>query len=346
MSKTNYNTKKQYKQLSLIERTKIETLLNEKKPIRYIAEQLGRNISTIYREIKRGSVNQIVNRNGIQRDELKYYAETSHYIYKAKQQNKYHNNLTEKFSQQFFKDLQQVVTEKYRTHSIDTFVHWYRQNHPNEKVPCTKTVYTFVHQGIIPIKPIDLPKMVSIRKRPKKDNTKTYKKNMGTSIENRPDVANNRTEFGHWEIDLVLFKKTKNEALLLTLVERQTRYTIIRKINDKTALCVLRTLKNIFKQYRKSTFKSITSDNGSEFASLSELESKYLNIYYAHPYSSYERGTNENHNGQIREFLPKGKSINTVKKSTIRKIESCLNQKIRRKLGYRTPAELFLLRVD
>ncbi|MBS4770067.1 helix-turn-helix domain-containing protein, partial [Carnobacteriaceae bacterium zg-ZUI240] len=120
MSKTNYNTKKQYKQLSLIERTKIETLLNEKKPIRYIAEQLGRNISTIYREIKRGSVNQIVNRNGIQRDELKYYAETSHYIYKAKQQNKYHNNLTEKFSQQFFKDLQQVVTEKYRTHSIDT----------------------------------------------------------------------------------------------------------------------------------------------------------------------------------------------------------------------------------
>ncbi|NEW66925.1 IS30 family transposase [Carnobacteriaceae bacterium zg-84] len=100
-----------------------------------------------------------------------------------------------------------------------------------------------------------------------------------------------------------------------------------------------------FKQYGKSTFKSITSDNGSEFASLSELESKHLNIYYAHPYSSYERGTNENHNGQIREFLPKGKSINTVKKSTIRKIESCLSHKIRRKLGYRAPAELFLLRV-
>ncbi|NEW66926.1 IS30 family transposase [Carnobacteriaceae bacterium zg-84] len=88
--------------------------------------------------------------------------------------------------------------------------------------------------------------MVSIRKRPKKEPTKTYKKNMGTSIENRPAVANNRTEFGHWEIDLVLFKKTKNEVLLLTLVERQTRYTIICKMNGKTAQCVLRTLKNIF----------------------------------------------------------------------------------------------------
>ncbi|QMI86157.1 helix-turn-helix domain-containing protein [Carnobacteriaceae bacterium zg-84] len=65
MSEINYNTKKQYKQLSLVERTKIETLLNEKKPIRYIAERLGRNVSTIYREIKRGSVNQIVHRNGI-----------------------------------------------------------------------------------------------------------------------------------------------------------------------------------------------------------------------------------------------------------------------------------------
>lgn len=73
------------------------------------------------------------------------------------------------------------------------------------------------------------------------------------------------------------------------------------------------------KYFRKTLFKSITSDNGSELASLSELETKYLNIYYAHPYSSYERGTNENH---------KGKSINTISRSIISKMESCLNQKM------------------
>lgn len=183
--------------------------------------------------------------------------------------------------------------------------------------------------------------MVRLRKRPKKDNTKTYKKKLGTSIEERPEEANNRSEFGHREIDLVLFKRTKNEAVLLTLVERQTRYTLIRKIGGKTAKCVLQSLRSIFKKHGKSTFKSITSDNGSEFASLTELESKYLNIYYAHPYSSCERGTNENHNGQIREFLPKGQSINGGSKSIINKVENCLNQKMRRILGYCSPKELF-----
>lgn len=84
MSKINHTTKTKYNHFTIIERAKIETLLNEKKSIKYIAKQLGRNQSTIYREIKRGSVKQIVNHNGFQRDELKYYTETSDIIYKKK----------------------------------------------------------------------------------------------------------------------------------------------------------------------------------------------------------------------------------------------------------------------
>ncbi|WP_228099299.1 MULTISPECIES: IS30 family transposase, partial [unclassified Granulicatella] len=86
----------------------------------------------------------------------------------------------------------------------------------------------------------------------------------------------------------------------------------------------------IFKQYGKKWFKSITADNGSEFSRLTELESYLTAVYFAHPYASYERGTNENHNGLIREFLPKGKSFNLVPIQMITTIQNALNNRPRR----------------
>lgn len=150
MSKINHTTKTKYNHLTIIGRAKIETLLNEKKSIKYIAKQLGRNQSTIYREIKRGSVKQIVNHNGFQQDELKYYAETSGIIYKKKQQNKYNDTLTEKFSQIFFIELTAAITEKFRIYSIDTFVHWYKQNNPNEKYPVPKQFIILFIKVLLP----------------------------------------------------------------------------------------------------------------------------------------------------------------------------------------------------
>lgn len=120
-----------------------------------------------------------------------------------------------------------------------------------------------------------------------------------------------RQDFGHWECDLVLGSRSKDEVLL-TLVERKTRCSLIRKLPNKESASVIaafRKLKDgMFRGCFSRVFLSITTDNGSEFSSLSELEKlSHTRIYYAHPYCSSDKGTNENHNGLFRRFLPKGK---------------------------------------
>ncbi len=151
-----------------------------------------------------------------------------------------------------------------------------------------------------------------------KRNTKIHrirknKKKLGRSIEQRPQEVNKRDVFGHWECDLVLGHKTKDDEVLLTLSERMSREFLIIKIPDKTAASVMNAFKSLRKQYSEhwnDIFKTITTDNGSEFADLSQLEdiSKSL-VYYAHPYTSYDKGTVERHNGLIRRFIPKGDYI-------------------------------------
>ena len=148
-----------------------------------------------------------------------------------------------------------------------------------------------------------------------KRNTKIHrirknKKKLGRSIEQRPQEVNKRDVFGHWECDLVLGHKTKDDEVLLTLSERMSREFLIIKIPDKTAASVMNAFKSLRKQYSEhwnDIFKTITTDNGSEFADLSQLEdiSKSL-VYYAHPYTSCDKGTVERHNGLIRRFIPKG----------------------------------------
>ena len=131
-----------------------------------------------------------------------------------------------------------------------------------------KTVYRYIKDGLLRVKPIDLPKMVCIRKR-SKVRLKATKKILGKSIEERPETITNRSEFGHWEIDLMLGKKTRGEAVVMTLVERQTRFAIAVKLANKQAETINRAVKSLLSQY---PIRSITSDNGSEFSSLSDLK--------------------------------------------------------------------------
>lgn len=129
-------------------------------------------------------------------------------------------------------------------------------------------MYSYIKDGLLRVKPIDLPKMVSIRKR-SKVTPKATKKILGKSIEKRPECINDRSEFGHWEIDLMLGKKTKGEAVVMTLVECQTRFAITVKLANKQAETINRAVKSLLSQY---PIRSITSDNGSEFSSLSDLK--------------------------------------------------------------------------
>ncbi len=138
---------------------------------------------------------------------------------------------------------------------------------------CTKTLYNNIDAGLLTIKNIDLP--LKIKRSSKSKRAKENKKKLGTSIEERPKSINDRSEFGHWEIDTVIGKKTKEEAALLTMTERTTRATIIRKIAEKTSYSVQETMLKLIKETGElfsTVFKSITSDNGSEFSELASIE--------------------------------------------------------------------------
>ena len=144
-----------------------------------------------------------------------------------------------------------------------------------------------------------------------------------------------RQDFGHWECDLVLGSRSKDEVLL-TLVERKTRCSLIRKLPNKESASVIaafRKLKDgMFRGCFSRVFLSITTDNGSEFSSLSELEKlSHTRIYYAHPYCSSDKGTNENHNGLFRRFLPKGKKIQDYPVEHISRVECWANTLFQKK---------------
>ena len=178
----------------------------------------------------------------------------------------------------------------------------------------------------------------------------SVKTKLDRSIEERPKEINNRKEFGHWECDLVLGQKTRDDQVLSTLSERMSREFLIMRIPDKTAASVMSAFQSLRSQYSEhwnEIFKTITTDNGSEFADLSDLE-KVSNtlVYYAHPYTSCDKGTVERHNGLIRRFIPKGDYINNYSLQEIIDIETWCNSLPRKILTYHTPDEIFEKELD
>ncbi|VKK74396.1 IS1239 transposase [Streptococcus pneumoniae] len=167
-----------------------------------------------------------------------------------------------------------------------------------------------------------------------KKQASTNFKPAGQSIEQRPEAINLRLENGHYEIDTVLLTRAKNYCLLV-LTDRKSRHQIIRLIPNKSAEVVNQALKLILKQHK---ILSITADNGTEFNRLSNVFSEE-HIYYAHPYASWERGTNENHNRLIRRWLPKRTKKMTPKEVAF--IEKWINNYPKKCLDYKSPREDF-----
>ncbi|MEK1353795.1 IS30 family transposase, partial [Limosilactobacillus fermentum] len=168
--------------------------------------------------------------------------------------------------------------------------------------------------------------------------TRTNKTKLGTSIDERPIEVQDRRQGGHWEGDLVKGKRVDSEPALLVLTERTSRFEIIIKLaNYKASTCKVG-LQSIIDDYGAEYFTTITFDNGSEFAQLDSVEG--TDVYFAHPYSPWERGTNENQNGLLREFIPKGRSLHHYDIIDIQSFQDALNSRPRRILGYRSAAEL------
>ena len=216
-----------------------------------------------------------------------------------------------------------------------------------EETVCTKTLYRYVNLGLLPIKNIDLPEKLT--RNTKRHEVRENRKILGKSIEERPECVDLREEFGHWEIDSVLGKKGENEPAVIALTERKLRKSIWLKVRNHSAEAVdeaLEALRNIFGDNYNDVFKTITADNGSEFANLSRLEEKGIVVYYTHPYTSCEKGTVECHNRMLRRFVPKGKSINDYTADEIMIFADFINGLPRKILGYHTPDELFDKELD
>lgn len=162
-----------------------------------------------------------------------------------------------------------------------------------------------------------------------------------TDISERPEQANKRLVFGHFEADTVLSCK-KGKSALMVLVDRATRKTSIKKLARKTASEANKKIIISLKQYKRSQRKSITYDNGNEFCSHEKINQKLMiKSYFCTPYSAWEKGTVENINGLIRRFFPKGTNFDKIKNEQIKYVEDWINNRPMKVLGFKTPNEMF-----
>jgi len=159
-------------------------------------------------------------------------------------------------------------------------------------------------------------------------------------IGERPAVIEQRTQLGHWEVDTVM-GKYGTKPCIVTLVERKAGFLLIGKIKARTAAEANRSLLELIERHA-TKFKTITADNGTEFHGYQEVEDRCsAKFYFATPYHSWERGSNENTNGLIRQYLPKGCSMVRLTQARCDEIADTLNNRPRKRHGFRTPAQVF-----
>jgi IS30 family transposase len=325
----------------------VEAYLRDKKKPKEIATLLGKSVRTIQREIKRGKVAQM---SSDLRVTEKYKADYA--------QNAYHTAASGKGPPRkldICPELKEYIERQILENGYSPDVaagRMYVLGVRFKVTICTKTLYNAIDAGCFErLTNKDLPEKGEKKKREYRKTRKLALNNTkGTSIEKRPKEANDRSEYGHWEMDLVLSGKGA-KAALLTLTERKTREEIIVKIWDRSQKSVRKALDGIEREmgpkaFRKK-FRTVTADNGSEFLDFKALEKSIgkgrpvprTKIYYAHPYRSWERGTNENHNKTIRRRIPKGSNIGRYSKERVKQVQDWMNDYPRKILGYRTPNE-------
>lgn len=363
LNNLNYTKEKEkYKHLSKEMLDKIESEYNhfifskdksKKKTIfmKELAKLIGTSLSNLYDIIKDGLITTLDY-------ELRERIEFSSTVAFNKRNKKSieSNSSKRESSKPFINLIIKDLESEYNINSVDEIIHDLKQNRIDEiegmTTICTSTFYNYVNDKKIENFNINLLPTKQNRK-PKNDTSNKdgkRKRDNINSIENRPFSPNNREEFGHWEGDTVVgSSKIKDSGACFTLVERKTRFQIVIKMKDRKAETVLKAVKKIKKLYPElkdyklqDIFKSITFDNGVEFSKWKDIE-KFLHttVYFAHPYSSYERGSNENGNKLLRIFLPKSCDMKQYTESYVTNANELINTKIRKILGYKSSLELF-----
>lgn len=321
------------------ERIILQTLLDEKKPVRYIAAKLGCCRQTIYNEIRRG---QYLHNYGYY-DKLRYSAERG--------QQKHDYNQTAKgrplkigSDHAFAAYIEhKIIVDRYSPAAALAAARQYRF----DTSICVSTLYSYIDKRVF-YKLGNQHLWEKRKKRPKKteDKERRVVHPKLPSIEIRPAHIDRREEYGHWEMDLVVSGQG-GKSVLLTLTERRSRQEIIIKLPDRKAETVRRAIDRLERKTPdfRQKFRSITTDNGSEFMGYDHLikscrcKGERFAIYYCHSYSAWEKGSVENHNRMIRRFFPKGTNFDDVTPKDVRRVQDWMNRYPRRVLDWQSPEQ-------
>jgi transposase, IS30 family len=322
-----------YKRLSDIEREEISRMLSQKYSLNDIAKVLGRYTSTISREVNRGGCNK--------------------YTYRAaKAQNRARRNATKRKAGKYrlndnpelWKYIRQKLKKK--KWSPRQIAEELEIDYPRDMTMriAPETIYSYIY--VLPRGTLKKELTASLRRNHKR----RYKQSREVkierkledmlSIEERPKEVEDRIIPGHWEGDLIVGRY--NQSALGTLVERTTRTTILIPIKDRKAETVAKAFAKEVKKLPQQMKLSMTYDQGREMAQHKLFTNiTGVKVYFAHPRSPWERGTNENTNGLIRQFFPKGTDFNKVTRYEIKKVQDLLNGRPRQTLGFKKPYQVF-----
>lgn len=309
-----------YKHFTIEERCCLREYYIKGKSYREIARLLGRNVSSVSRELRRNCT--------FYRDIPRYYPYTAQR--KSNLRNSYRHR-----GMFWSKEVIDYIDEKLSlTWSPEQIA-----NTPCElKIPSFKTIYRWIDEGYLRSTLKNLRRKGKTRKRLGNGGRFTT----GKSIRKRDKSVYTRKEFGHWEADTVVSGKGKAKACFATLAERKTRFYIAVKIPDRNGETMANAIIKALSILPKGAVKTITCDRGSEFAGWKKIEEElHCRMYFADPYCAWQKGTNENLNGLLREFYPKGHNLERVSEKTLKKNLALINARPKKVLHYQKPVDLF-----
>lgn len=310
-----------YTHLSIEERACLRKYYVEGKSYREIARLLGRNVSTISREIARNYTHR--------------YDINTYYPHTAQKKYLLHRSFCHR-GMFWNEEVIAYINEKLQlTWSPEQIA----STPCHLKIPSFKTIYRWIYEKYLVNGDVKVLR--------KKGNTRKRLGNgerftTGKSIRKRDKSVYNRKEFGHWEADTVVSGRGKTKACFATIAERKTRYYMAVKIPNRNGETMANAIIKALSKLPKSAVKTITCDRGSEFADWRRIE-KELNcdMYFADHYCAWQKGTNENLNGLLREFYPKGRDLSRVSEKTLEKNLALINARPKKVLGFKKPVDLF-----
>lgn len=305
-----------YHHLSTFERGRIEELWTQGFSNRAIAKRLGRHHSCIDREWDRNKT------------ETGYTGVSAEFAYRTRRRN---SKPKGKQSDALVSIIEEKLLATWSPEQIS--------NTETLGIVSFKTIYNWLYTG--KLRGADTQHLRHKGKRRKAE--KRGKFAMGTPISERPIEVKCRQIFGHWELDTMVSSRGKSKGCFATFVERKSRLYTALKISDRSAASMQSAISKLYHTLPKGAFKTGTTDRGKEFACFSNVQEELnLTLYFADAYSSWQRGSNENSNGLLREFYPKKTDLANVCPHELTRNLFLINNRPRKCLGWKSPIQVFL----